>query len=47
LLKIIELSTPTSISAKKDFRHITENIDSVRNEDWKQIFPEVFKLLTG
>ncbi len=47
LLRILESSSPTTISAKKDFIHTTNSIDKIRKEDWKQVFPEVFELLNG
>ena len=47
LLRILESSSPTTISAKQDFIHTTNSVDKIRKEDWKQVFPEVFELLNG
>ena len=44
---MLERSTPTTVSAKKDFIYTTDSIDKVRDESWKTVFPEVLKLLRG
>ena len=47
LSSVLESSSPTTVSAKKDFFHTTNSIDKVRGESWKTVFPEVLKLLRG
>lgn len=47
IIGMLERSTPTTVSAKKDFIHTTASIDKVRGESWKTVFPEVLKLLRG
>jgi organic radical activating enzyme len=31
----------------QEFIKFTENVDKIRNEDWKVVFPELYSLLTG
>ncbi len=47
IIGMLERSTPTTVSAKKDFIYTTDSIDKVRDESWKTVFPEVLKLLRG
>ncbi len=47
IISMLERSTPTTVSAKKDFIYTTDSIDKVRDESWKTVFPEVLKLLRG
>ena len=47
LSSVLESSSPTTVSAKKDFVHTTNSVDKVRGESWKTVFPEVLKLLRG
>ena len=47
LNSVLALSSPTTVSAKKDFVHTTDSVDKVRGESWKTVFPEVLKLLRG
>ena len=47
LIKMLDNAVPTTISARKDLKDTTDHIDVIRSEDWKQVFPEVFKLIYG
>ena len=47
LYDLLDSHKVTTISVKKQFLSTTNSIDYVRNESWKQVFPELFKLLNG
>ena len=47
LMRMLRKARPTTSSARADLKDTTEHIDVIRSEDWKQVFPEVFKLLYG
>ena len=47
LYDLLDTHKVTTISVKKQFLSTTNSIDYVRNEDWKQVFPELSKLING
>lgn len=47
LYELLDSHKVTTISIKKDFLTTTNSVDYVRKEDWKLVFPELFKLIGG
>jgi len=47
LYSVLDTHPVTTISVKKEFLNTTTSLDSIRNENWEHVFPELFKLING